>query len=168
MKQKGLKMVHVLLYAGCLAVLTNCDNTPKCRYGVPKALLPDKMEGMVKHDAKMEGQNGLERAKFSDGSALEILQSGCDELHQEFRFLSPAPFPDSMGLGSLAATQFYTLARRDERLAAFEQWAQLFQSVDSMAMPGQVLQVEKGMAVKLDKINPQMMVVELIGSSQFQ
>lgn len=152
----------------CLCVLAGCESKPTCRYGVPQALLPDKMEGMVKHDAKIEGQNGQERAKFADGSALEILQSGCDELHQEFRFLSAVPLPDSLGLGSLAAAQFFQLAAKDERLAAFEQWAQMFQSVDSVAMPGQVLQVDKGMAIKMDKINRNMLVVELIGSQQFE
>ena len=122
----------------------------------PSAIFSDALVGVESHDFMQTGSEGLEVVSFSDGVFLEVFQSGCDSLRQEFRFRLP-------GLPSEQDTATYWLQEAQNRFRAlgalgpefqpFNQWADALSSQQEQFRLAQPMQVEAGFWMQVDKID---------------
>ena len=78
----------------CLFVIIACgsnSNDPfaDCAQGRPVAIFSDSLEAVARHQFEIKDKIGMEQVAFKNGVALEVYQSGCDLVRQEFRFQLP-------------------------------------------------------------------------------
>ena len=87
---------HILCWAlaGLLisAAAAGCGGAPgqdafaDCRYGAPEPIFHAQLPGVARHDFRLSQGQGWEYLAFTDGLELEVRQTGCDHIRQEFRF----------------------------------------------------------------------------------
>ncbi|MBR9920845.1 MAG: hypothetical protein GYB31_08395 [Bacteroidetes bacterium] len=125
-----------------------------CTYGEPLAIFGPEMQGVVEHQFQAEGQDGLETVKLNTGLDLELYQSGCDAITQEFRFnLKDIPdSPPEPFWVSLAVSYFIQLSNLEADPITFGQYAQVIQEVGGQVVLGQQLEVGTGFYMTIDGI----------------
>lgn len=145
------------VFIGFLILLASCSNSGgkegDCPTS-PNAIFSEDLVGVDSHDFMQTGTEGLEIVAFSNGVFLEIFQSGCDSLRQEFRFRFPDPMEEESPefWFQEAQNQFRTLGSLGPTYAPFSQYA------DAMALQGDVfrltqpMEVETGFWMQVDKI----------------
>lgn len=81
-----------------LTILTvacrNSSSTNACKYGKPAAIFAAQQPGIQSHTFTAQGNEATEQVEFSDGLQMTLLQSGCNEIRQEFQFSLPGNFQD--------------------------------------------------------------------------
>lgn len=141
---------------------------PACAFGEPRPIFSDSMGPVVEHGFAAAGQEASEEVLFSNGQKVQVFQSGCDTLIQEFRF----PIPPEPGQTSFkyragqAMEQFAYLAGVDPKLETLSLWTvQLTARKDSTPL-GQPLELGQGFSIALDVISgdaEDILVVKLEG-----
>ena len=89
------RLIPSLLYPSviitALILLNACQSdsskTGKCKYGKPTAIFADTMPTVAKHLFQIKDGVGIEMVVFSNKLLLEIEQSGCNDIHQQFSFI---------------------------------------------------------------------------------
>jgi hypothetical protein len=80
------------------ATAAGCGGAPgqdafaDCRYGAPEPIFHAQLPAVARHDFRLSKGQGLEYIAFTDGLELEVLQTGCDHIQQEFRFRQSGQF----------------------------------------------------------------------------
>lgn len=97
------------------------------------------------------GTDGIEVISFSNGVFLEIYQSGCDSLRQEFRFRLPEAPADGNWLQE-AMTQFSMLGTLGPDYAPFGHWGEAMAGFSETFKPGQPMELEAGFWMQVDQI----------------
>lgn len=140
----------VLLLAAC----GDGEKTTDCPTS-PSAIFSQDLPGVESQDFIQTGKDGLEVVSFSNGVFLELHQSGCDSLRQEFRFNLPAPPPDDTPERWLAETQaqFRFFGALGPEYAPFSQWADALSGFEEDFRLGQPMEVATGFWVQIDKID---------------
>lgn len=145
-----LWIVLLLGFSGCKST---SENTEKCKYGAPVAIFSPDIPGIKQHEFSVKGQEGIEKVTFKKGHTLELHQSGCNEVRQEFRFTIPAPPPDSApNWFVLASEQFNFMGTLSPGLAPFTFWGDAIADRAGALQLGVPSDFEGGFTVKIDKI----------------
>lgn len=130
-----LPKLSTYLFLALFLVIQACNDSPKqkgCKYGTPVAIFKD-IPGLQGHDFQQTGQDAVERIEVPDLSmTIEVFQSGCNALQQEFRFLLNGTYqlntPPAVCAIDIASI-FNSLAEKaPERLALLQQWAGAIQT----------------------------------------
>ena len=152
------------VFAAFLLIFTtfSCadSRTKTCKVGAPQAIFKDGMPTVKKHyfELKREasGENvGVEMVAFDNKLLLEIEQSGCTDILQQFTFIMFGKFPEKSDddiWKTLAIRHFRDLAKITPELTAFNGWADAIESVKKDMKLGDVMKVGEGFNVRIDKI----------------
>jgi hypothetical protein len=115
------------------------------------------MKGVAEHKFQVQEQSALEEARFDNGVLMEFYQSGCEQLSQEFRFLIPLRFEDSVAV-KLAATQFGYMAQlqqaanNESRQQVFTQWAGIIRNLGGAYQLGSRQPIGSNTFIMLKKV----------------
>ena len=92
---------------------------------------------------------------FNNKLLLEIEQSGCNDIHQQFSFIMFGKFKDVADDNiwkQLAIKHFRDLAQISPSLAAFNAWADAIESVKDKLKLSEPVELEGNNMVRIDKI----------------
>lgn len=130
------------------------SNGNDCKYGAPKAVFLAQDEFVESHEFVVNENEATEQVSFQDGTKLTLIQSGCENIRQEFRFALDS-IPDNTEpsywiaqtvaklrlLGSLGPDYF-----------AFTSWAQeIEQQMDTIKL-SESFELQPGFFVRIDPI----------------
>jgi hypothetical protein len=145
-----------------LITLFSCRNSDSktCKSGTPNAIFTDSMPTVKKHffELKKEASGekvGVEMVAFENKLLLEIEQSGCDAVVQQFSFIMFGKFPEQTNddlWKALAIRHFRDLAKLSPTLTAFNGWADAIETVKKDLKLGEMTKVGEGFNVSIDKI----------------
>lgn len=132
------------------------SNAPfgNCQYGPPKAVFKAEIPKVSNHEFQLNKNAAIEKVKFDNGIALELIQSGCEKPKQEFQFTIPAPtkeFKDGDWI-KMGIDMFSYMGNLAPELQPFLMWqGALKDRIDQLKI-GLPHELEKGFFVKLDKV----------------
>lgn len=117
----------------CAVLLHSCgsdqSNQKNCQYNTPVAVFED-IAALTNHQFEANGQSSKESVTVPPlAMEIELYQSGCNTLEQEFRFILDGTMPKGMPPSVCAkelASIFYSLSQLDAKLMNFEGFAQAF------------------------------------------
>ena len=160
------KLFLAILLPFSLMISSCKTETGKCKFGDPTAIFSDTMKMVKKHHFEIKEKTGIELASFSNGMMLEVEQSGCNEVHQQFTFILPGDFSksDDNFWKTLAVKNFRLLADSSPKLYPFNGWADAIEGVKDRLKLAEPIEVDKGTQVRIDKImsdKQTMLVVQL-------
>lgn len=152
--------VSVLFLTVFIAFSCSNSDTKTCKSGTPKAIFTDSMPTVKKHffELKKEASGekvGIEMVAFENKLLLEIEQSGCNDVVQQFSFIMFGKFPEQTDdelWKTLAVRHFRDLAKISPELTAFNAWADAIETVKKDLRLGEVTKVGDGFNVRVDKI----------------
>ncbi len=152
--------INILLLIICLNSLNSCgERSPNkaedCKYGKPVSIFSNEFEQILEHNFVLKGLEGTENVVFENGIKLELIQSGCENLQQEFRFIIPETMTGEVPniWVEYAIQLFYYMGNLDISLAQFSFWSQAFEELKEDLGNGTSLQLEPGRWVKVNGIN---------------
>ena len=152
-------MLCAPLYAIALILFTACNadsnKSGKCKYGKPTAIFADTMPTVAKHLFQIKDETGIEMVVFKNKLLLEIEQSGCNDIHQQFSFIMFGKFKndtDDAVWKALAIKHFRDLAQISPKLLAFNAWADAIESVKDKLKLSEPTTLEGKNEVRIDKI----------------
>ncbi len=141
-----------LLFMACKS---DTGNSAKCKYGKPTAIFADTMPTVVKHIFHIKDGTGIEMVVFSNKLLLEIEQSGCNDIHQQFSFIMFGKFKDGGDdevWKQLAIKHFRDLAQISPSLLAFNGWADAIENIKGKMKLSEPVEIEGKTQVRIDKI----------------
>ena len=126
-----------------------------CPKGAPTSLLSDKTAGMKAHSFVLHDAESVETVAFDDGTTLEVVQTGCEHIRQEFAFTEPsdeaANLTDARWC-ALAAKSLRTLSHRSAALEPIGLWATMLEAHLEDFKRGQPLELEPHHYLTVDGI----------------
>jgi hypothetical protein len=129
-----------------------------CKYGAPTAIFVEPAADITYHTFVLTKDVGLENVNFKDGTLLDVEQSGCDFIQQQYTFTFKGNFTALSDQDWKAKTieWFKKIGGFSQKYAPFSQWADAIKNLPSDARLGEQYQLEKGSDytafVKIDKI----------------
>lgn len=117
----------------CLLAILSCgliscggtNEQPTCN-GQPVPIF-DNIQGFEQHTFEVTGQNGKEFVSVPTLALdIELYQSGCTNLEQEYRFLLHGTLPTNTTPKECAITIaqiFYNMSQLDPKLSQYAEWA---------------------------------------------
>lgn len=159
-KSKSTPPLFLAIFLFFLAFSCSNTETKTCKGGTPKAIFTDTMPTVKKHyfELKKEAsgeQVGIEMVAFENKLLLEIEQSGCNAVVQQFSFIMFGKFPEQADdelWKALAIRHFRDLAKISPSLTAFNGWADAMETVKKELKLGELTPVGDGFNVRVDKI----------------
>lgn len=161
LKYLRLKPVKILLLAiFSFLCCTACDNQTReaafsdCRYGKPEAIFNKSIEGINGHSFNIEKDKSIEQMLFGSGKKLTIIQSGCNSIKQEFRFVLNGKFEgrDPVFWVEQAVKQFQMLSQLGPEFVVYGFWAQAIAGKAEQIKLAQPTELQPGFFLSLDKI----------------
>lgn len=148
---------QVLVAALSLLLGAACSHEPQpqdCPAGMPVPIASDTMAAVVQHHFERRGQESFERIALSDGTSLELYQSGCRRIRQEFRFYLPAATtpPPRETLAAMAARRFRKMAGLSPAWVPFGQWADALEDFAPYLQHPTPLALSGGISLRVDAI----------------
>jgi hypothetical protein len=130
--------------------LTHCPQKPS-------AFFAPTMQGVASHEFSLAATKSVERVAFDNGSALEIIQSGCAKIKQQFVFSLPGNFAQAEASTAVfwtenAIQQFNTLAKLDPKLNGLAMWSSALNAVKADLKIQEPLELEPHRFISLDRI----------------
>lgn len=152
-----------------ITVFVSCNNRgaeeEQCKFGSPQPIFNSEMTEVEKTSFEIIKGTGVETILFSKGFSLELTQSGCNELRQDFAFNLPMTEED-------ADDQFWLmqgeqlmrfLGNSDPSLVQFGEWANVIKQAGTQMKLGEAFQVQTGYFVTVDKIaGPEATIVRVV------
>ena len=142
----------------CLLLLScggnSSDPFAKCKYKQPEAVFSNSLSNVNEHTFNIEGTTGHERLTFENGIGLELFQSGCNEIVQDFRFQIPGKFrvDEPQIWVKMAIDQLKYMGDLSEKHQAMLIWAQMMEQAQSEIVTGQAYELQPSIFVKVDRI----------------
>jgi hypothetical protein len=138
----------------------------KCKFGDPVAIFSDTMQAVKNHHFEIKDKTGIEYVVLKNGLLLEIEQSGCNTINQQFTFEIMGDFSKQNDdfWKTLAAKNFQLLSNASVKLQPFIAWSEAIESVKSKLKLAEAIEIQNKMHVRLDKIvsaDRAMLVVQL-------
>ncbi len=147
-------MIKIGFYLGLIMMLWSCGASPEskeCKNGSPIAVFA-KIDSFANHRFEVKGQNSSEFALVNClAMDIELYQSGCQTLEQEYRFILHGTMPQDMPPEVCAmeiANIFYSLSQLDAQLMQFGQWAEAIK-IDARNFKYNEFVTLKGSAIKV-------------------
>ena len=138
-------------------ILTACasgSNENACPYGKPAPIFSDTLEAVRAHIFETNEQEASEQVLFVTGQELEILQSGCETLRQEFQFSMEGDYTSETPAFWLqqATLYFQFLGKLSNQHYALYAWGQAIAEVAPEMKLGEAYEVQPHFEVTVDKI----------------
>ena len=140
-----------------LLLLFSCgggEQKEKCKYGAPVPIFSEGIKRVLSHDFQRNGQKAVESLSFADSTSLEIFQSGCNEIRQEFRFslkMINTLLPDSLWFDK-ATERMLFLGALDQRYMSLGMTGELIRQEKAQMQLGQFQQVDFDTYLMVDRI----------------
>jgi hypothetical protein len=145
-----------VLFFIIFTIIIGCknDSKPKCKYGTPTAIFSDTTPTVIKHLFQMKDETGVEMVVFKNKLLLEIEQTGCNEIHQQFSFIMFGKFNDADDniWKQVAMTHFREISKLSPNLLPFAGWASAIESVKDKLKLSEPVDLEGGITLRIDKI----------------
>jgi hypothetical protein len=141
-----------LLFAACKS---DTGKPARCKYGKPAAIFSDTMPTVARQIFTIKDGTGIEMVVFSNKLLLEIEQSGCNDIHQQFSFIMFGKFQeggDDDVWKQLAVKHFRDMANISPSLSAFNGWADAIESVKGKLKLSEPVELEGKTQMRMDKI----------------
>lgn len=134
---------------GCQST-TSEDATQEsdCITGTPVPILSDTMSHISNHSFEVTEQNSVEKATLPNAVEVEFLQSGCENLTQEFRFHLPKGNDYTQQHDTIwvqtAGKNFYKMAgyNADPQADFFKQFGMMLQTYSTVVQFNEPLTLE--------------------------
>ena len=129
------------------------EDAESCPGGRPVAVFGPELAGLSGHRFSAEGQRSSELIRTSDGWQLELRQSGCENIVQDYTFILPAADTlTALGGGAAAAPLFYRLGALGPDLLAYQDFARALEARRSELTDGREVTLVPGMRARVDRI----------------
>ncbi len=140
----------------CLLSIISCKTktTAPCKYGDPTAIFSDTMHNVKKHFFQVKDGTGIEMVAFKDNYLLEVEQSGCEDIQQQFSFIIHGKFmdaPDSFWI-QLAVKQFKDMSKMSPKLAPFTAWAEAIEVLKDKIKLSEPTEIQPKFLCRIDKV----------------
>jgi len=136
-------------------LLSNCSGnkvTADCTVPAPVAIFSNDIPEISAHSFAIKDFVAKEAISFSNGVKLEIFQSGCEKIVQEFLFDVPSDQIESKLHTQQAIRQLKFISSLGPKYMAFDQWAQAIQELEPAFFESDEVEVVPGFVVRLDRI----------------
>ena len=147
-----------LTYLLLALFLFSCGDSPSdpwadCKLPKPTAIFANN-NNVTNHQFNIKGLLGTETATFRNGVDLELIQSGCEKINQEFKFKFAGKHADKNAdfWVKEAITQFRYMAGLSPNLVHFGDWASAIEVNASKLKMGQETEVAPTIYITIDKI----------------
>ena len=145
---------------GFLALALGCfgcsgsSGKQDCQYGEPVAIFSPDLPNMIEHNFIQTEQIGREVMRFNNGLSVELTQSGCDEIVQEFRFqLADSVFQGQiMDPLALAIGQLAYMGSLGPSYQGFQEWARALAEQKDDFKLAQPMELGPGIGATVDQI----------------
>jgi len=130
------------------------DNFSDCKYGAPTAVFASDLPTVATHKFELKSQVGFEEITFNNGLQLQLTQSGCNEIKQEFQFTLPdKPSADTPPYWvDQTRAQFNALGELGEKYLTLNFWAQPLEANREAISLGEPFELQPGFSIKIDRI----------------
>lgn len=151
-----MKLLHSFFFS--LILLAACSNADKqqsdCTYGEPRPIFSDTLEAIQTHQFSLTDQLGIENITFTTGLELEIQQSGCDAIRQEFQFTLKGNYTDEAATFwfEQAMLHFQFLGSLGEQYFPLYAWGQAIGEVSKDMKVGEAYEVQPHFNAIVDKV----------------
>jgi hypothetical protein len=116
--------------------LTSCHSEPAtkqqdyfrdCLYSAPEPIFIKHLSAIKFHEFQLNRERGVEKVSFDNGLELEIIQTGCNQMKQEFRFSIYGNMDNKEAEFWIqqAGKYFFYLGALDEYLLPLYEWGEL-------------------------------------------
>ncbi len=143
-----LKLIVVLLVSFIFA----CKSGEDCKNGDPVAMFDSDNPNLLSHQYEAKSQSSVETIKYKMGTELEIWQSGCENLKQEFQFkIYRTPHIETNPF-DLAVLQLLQMSKTQESLQSFAEWARVIEMNKDVFEVGVLNEFENAVGIKVDMV----------------
>ena len=137
-----------------------------CKYGKPEAIFSAAIPQITAHSFNIHQREGIELVKFDNGITMELIQSGCDNIVQAFKFRIPGDHRKKSNLEWVneAVKQLRYLGGLDQKFASLSFWGNEIEQINTILKLGSTHDIQQGFKVKIDKvlsINESILLLEL-------
>ena len=144
-------LIVFLFSCGSEAVKDPSNPFAGCKFGTPAAIFTPEISQINTHSFNIKGEAAIEKMNFENGYQLEIIQTGCNTIHQEMLFTLPIS-TDSIPLVKLATNELANLGRLSDSHMIFNIWANTIEQYADEFSPGKEVELEPGKFASIDKI----------------
>jgi hypothetical protein len=152
MKLRWIALMLPVLLSAC-GKSDKSDPFADCKYSRPEAIFSQNLPGVSRHSFEIAEGSAIEKLQLDKGIRLTVLQSGCEEVRQEFRFEMPGKYqergPDFWIDQSIM--QLDKLADLGPEYFIFEAWARgVFEKNDQISL-GRNTEIQPGFDIRIDR-----------------
>jgi len=145
--------IYAILQMGCTDSKNQAKDFKNCKYGTPSAIFSQALKQVKAHSFQLKPQEAIEIIHFDNDVKLELIQSGCDEIRQEFRFtiknFQKTNFQHTI---DEALEQLRYLGGLSDQYASFSFWSDAIAQKRTQLKAGKVYEIESNRFVKIDLI----------------
>ncbi len=142
-------------FIASILIFSACREEPKnCRFGKPKPIFSNDLPRVKAHEFEGKTTTSEERVAFDTGLELEIVQSGCETIRQEFRFFTAGDyrtFADSVWMKE-AVRQLVFLSSLSPKQAQLRPWADAIEESRHSMKLGEEKALQPGILAKIDRV----------------
>lgn len=151
-KLNVLKNLFCLFIICLILSCSNNKSSVDCDVPAPEAIFSKNIEQITSHSFSLKDHLAKEIISFDNGVELEIFQSGCEKIVQEFVFEVPNEQIEANQHTQQAIRQLKFISSLDAKYLAFDQWAQAIQELEIEFFKSDAVEVSPGFIVRLDRI----------------
>ncbi len=128
------------------------DYFKDCLYSAPEAIFVKHLSDIKFHQFELKKAEGNEKVNFSNGLELEIIQTGCNKLKQEFRFnvYGNIDIKDHEFWIQQAGKYFFYIGALDEYLLPLYEWGELLIRNTTYMRLGKNFEAAEGFLVQVN------------------
>lgn len=155
------KIRITVLLLGIFAILQckNKDNNKpfaNCKCGTPRPVFNESLpEHIAGRNFSITNSSGVELVRFTNGTTLQIVQTGCNDIKQEFSFTykdkKMLSYSDAQWVQN-AIDEFLRMGSFSENFASFKLWGEAILAFKNDFKIGEDKELQKGFFIKIDRI----------------
>lgn len=134
---------------GCASDPPQRESFEDCLYGAPEPIFDASLRGVSEHQFELQPGKGVERFVLNQSTVVQIEQTGCDQIRQEFTFSWAAA--NRQEDWALQAIQKYReLGELGAPYLSFSAISEVLQSRQEQLRPrGQSISLQPGLAFRI-------------------
>lgn len=141
--------------------LTHCQQSDSsntfanCKSGTPSPIFNKDLEGIAKHQFKLEKSRAIETLEYQSGESMSIIQTGCDYIKQDFQFhlLNDPKTQETTYWVDLAIKKLIAMSAWEERYQVFGFWAQAIRAKREEIKLAESIELQPGAYATIDRIS---------------
>ena len=150
---------NLIIFSILISTLIACSNdsgsqSDDCTAGLPEAVFSPEVEGVENHNFVLNGRQSTETFQFPDGVKVEILQSGCEKVRQEYRFtFQSETLPDDASWLQAAGGWLTRLGALGPEYQVYLAWRDAIMQQGTNFKVGAPAEVGPGFLATIDRIS---------------